>query len=541
MTVPMAFYNRTLVIKGALIFSFLLILLNLLNSKLDLTSSRSATGRVGSQLWPKRTHTSGERFAPALPRHAAGKVNASTLRESDQTLDPYRGSSQNGPNLSEQQNQSFVLASSTTATTHNHSSEAQNSTLLLQAERSNGIPYAPLAESKSSVIDFSEIRGTNDTIVIDSMSSNSSKAHNNSNNVYSNSHINGSASNDTFTSKLPPSVFKVLNASKSIQINPSENPTGAKIIDSLPVTTYVITKRPIGSNSVPGVGSYKEEEHAMQGSVDKFTIDSCPPIPPNLEGPISVDTTYEPLTVVENRYRNKLQPGGQYAPPDCTARNRVAIIVPYRDREHHLPIFLKNLHQFLMKQQLEYGIYIVEQTAGSSFNRAALMNIGFTEAMKQRNWECLVFHDIDLLPMDDRNLYTCPDQPRHMSVAVDTFGFKLPYNTIFGGVSAMTEKQFRTVNGFSNSFWGWGGEDDDMSNRLKHFGFHIARYPVNIARYTMLNHKKEKANPKRFEKLVNGPKRYDSDGLNSLHYQLINLIKKPLYTWIHTEITPDGS
>lgn len=45
------------------------------------------------------------------------------------------------------------------------------------------------------------------------------------------------------------------------------------------------------------------------------------------------------------------------------------------------------------------------------------------------------------------------------------FHFRLPYAALFGGVSAMTVKQLRTVNGFSNSFWGWGGEDDDMSNR----------------------------------------------------------------------------
>lgn len=45
------------------------------------------------------------------------------------------------------------------------------------------------------------------------------------------------------------------------------------------------------------------------------------------------------------------------------------------------------------------------------------------------------------------------------------FNFRLPYSTIFGGVSALTTDQFQKVNGFSNSFWGWGGEDDDMANR----------------------------------------------------------------------------
>ena len=53
-----------------------------------------------------------------------------------------------------------------------------------------------------------------------------------------------------------------------------------------------------------------------------------------------------------------------------------------------------------------------------------LMNIGALEALKQYQYDCFVFHDVDLLPEDDRNLYTCPEQPRHMSIAIDTMGYK---------------------------------------------------------------------------------------------------------------------
>ena len=63
---------------------------------------------------------------------------------------------------------------------------------------------------------------------------------------------------------------------------------------------------------------------------------------------------------------------------------------------------------------LDYGVFIVEQfgPASDPFNRAMLLNVGAAEAVRQHDYTCFIFHDIDLLPEDDRNLYTCPVQPR---------------------------------------------------------------------------------------------------------------------------------
>jgi hypothetical protein len=65
-----------------------------------------------------------------------------------------------------------------------------------------------------------------------------------------------------------------------------------------------------------------------------------------------------------------------------------------------------------------------QKVGNGKFNRAKLMNIGFLEALKQNDYQCFIFHDVDLIPEDDRNLYTCPEQPRHMSVAIDKFGYR---------------------------------------------------------------------------------------------------------------------
>ncbi|XP_029046178.1 beta-1,4-N-acetylgalactosaminyltransferase bre-4-like [Osmia bicornis bicornis] len=278
-------------------------------------------------------------------------------------------------------------------------------------------------------------------------------------------------------------------------------------------------------------------ESSTANSTNGTAIPRCPLIPPNLVGPLAVSKSPPEMSVMEKTLTD-VKPGGRGYPTDCLARYRVAIVIPFRDRPQHLQTLLYNLHPMLLRQQIDYQIFIVEQKGSEAFNRAMLMNVGYVEALKERPFDCFIFHDVDLLPEDDRNLYTCPEQPRHMSVAVDKFKYRLPYADLFGGVSAMSREHFRLVNGFSNVFWGWGGEDDDMANRIKAHGLHISRYPANVARYKMLTHKKEKANPKRYEYLKTGKKRFTTDGLSNLQYELVDKQKPKLYTWLLVKLTP---
>nr|CDJ93230.1 Metazoa galactosyltransferase domain containing protein [Haemonchus contortus] len=113
------------------------------------------------------------------------------------------------------------------------------------------------------------------------------------------------------------------------------------------------------------------------------------------------------------------------------------------------------------------------------------------------DWQCYIFHDVDLLPEDDRNLHVCPEEnPRHMAVAINKFNYKLYYEEMFGTSSALTKDQFNATNGFSNRYWGWGGEDDDMYHRIIYAGYKVDRYNETVARYTMIKHEREpKVNP----------------------------------------------
>ena len=53
-----------------------------------------------------------------------------------------------------------------------------------------------------------------------------------------------------------------------------------------------------------------------------------------------------------------------------------------------------------------------------------MRNIGFKEATKHAEYDCVIFHDVDLLPENDYNSYGCPDMPLHMCIALDYSEYK---------------------------------------------------------------------------------------------------------------------
>ncbi|XP_039574159.1 beta-1,4-galactosyltransferase 3 isoform X3 [Passer montanus] len=228
----------------------------------------------------------------------------------------------------------------------------------------------------------------------------------------------------------------------------------------------------------------------------------CPERSPFLVGPLAVSFSRAP-SLEQIRAKNPgVQRGGRYRPPQCEARSRTAVIVPHRHREGHLGHLLYYLHPFLQRQQLHYGIYVVHQAGNCTFNRAKLLNVGVKEALKDEDWDCLFLHDVDLIPENDHNLYTCdPWNPKHASVAMNKFGY-----------------------------------------RVRLAGMKISRPPVSIGHYKMVKHKSDKGNeenPHRFDLLVRTQRTWTQDGMNSLSYALLARELRPLYTNLTADIGCD--
>ncbi|PVD31938.1 hypothetical protein C0Q70_07364 [Pomacea canaliculata] len=173
-----------------------------------------------------------------------------------------------------------------------------------------------------------------------------------------------------------------------------------------------------------------------------------------------------------------LQNGGRYSPGTCKALEHVALIIPYRDREKTCTSSSATLVPFLVRQQLAFTIFVVEQVR------------------------------------------------------------RLPYSSFIGGVLGLRNDHMNQSNGCSNYYYGLGFEDDDLEIRLRNKRLLVVRYPGQIGAYYSLAHEKQTDNPRRDELRRSMWKRLEKEGLNSLQYELLDAKEKELYTWLLVKPPP---
>jgi len=152
---------------------------------------------------------------------------------------------------------------------------------------------------------------------------------------------------------------------------------------------------------------------------------------------------------------------------------KLAIIVPYRDRTSHLEVFVPYMQEYL--KDYDYKIFVIEQSDDKPFNRGKLLNVGARIAIKE-GFDYFALHDVDMLPLKGVD-YSYPDTPIHL---VSKINKDIPFIDYFGGVTLFNVHDYKLVNGYSNEYWGWGFEDDDLLYRCIQRNIPLDKISVGI-------------------------------------------------------------
>jgi predicted glycosyltransferase involved in capsule biosynthesis len=139
------------------------------------------------------------------------------------------------------------------------------------------------------------------------------------------------------------------------------------------------------------------------------------------------------------------------------------IIVPYRNREAHLDIFIRDALPEFEKYLQPFQVVVVEQDSGKLFNRGLMLNIGYNEYKLQSQY--YFTHDIDIIPKEQcvKDIYTKEPLENNNTI----MGILTSDCNTLGGIIKFDNESFLKANGFPNNMWGWGVEDKALQNRVE--------------------------------------------------------------------------
>lgn len=216
------------------------------------------------------------------------------------------------------------------------------------------------------------------------------------------------------------------------------------------------------------------------------------------------------------------------------SKHLLSLVVPVRNRDAQLETFSLMMHTYFAGINIKWRILAIEQSSdGQPFNKGILLNTGFNISRQDGDYFCT--HDVDHVPAQPYIDYSYPEKnPRHLSVQSQSTYWELPYSYLVGGVTCYTNAQFEKLNGYSNDFWGWGGEDDEMAQRFEATSTKISRPEISYFFAMSTGHNRDPLNKQMYKQnleiMNQSASRWRSDGLSNLNSTIVKKIETKLYT-----------
>jgi hypothetical protein len=197
------------------------------------------------------------------------------------------------------------------------------------------------------------------------------------------------------------------------------------------------------------------------------------------------------------------------------------ILVPFREQlEQKRGEQLQKFTSHMKRWHPDWPVIVIQQSQGKKFNRGALLNIGTRYAEKLGS-KYIIYHDVDLIPLSPIVPYYTefPEIPIHIG---GIYKDKYSGDSFIGQAFSISLKDAKRINGFPNNFWGWGGEDDAMRNRIKKHSLKVFR-PTATSGYKVLEHKDTRLIPdaKNMRKWEDLKEDTGTSGLSNIKWNLL--------------------
>lgn len=124
------------------------------------------------------------------------------------------------------------------------------------------------------------------------------------------------------------------------------------------------------------------------------------------------------------------------------------ILIPFRNRDAHLKVFLPHIKKYLPEAEIIIG----EQSALHNFNRGKIINVLFLET----DPDYFVAHDVDMLPVSvDYSPRAGVTQLASSTIQVSNY---------LGGVTMYDNTTFRHIGGYHNNYYSRSEDCEQMFN-----------------------------------------------------------------------------